>query len=176
MSWIEFLLNKKILNMLSIHGRTAKQMSAVPADWDLIGQAVELRNSLSPSTSIIGNGDVMNRQQGEELAKKYNLDGIMIGRGIFHDPFAFAKNSSWHEWSKQQKLELFAKHIGLYIDTYENNERRFEALRKFCKLYINGFEGASELRAKFMETVSPKEALELIMVGKAGFEPATNRL
>src|SRR4051812_4263303 len=86
--WIEYLLNKKILNMLSIHGRTAKQLSAVPADWTLIGRAAELRNSLSPSTLIVGNGDVMNRAQGEALAKKYKLDGAMIGRGIFHDPFA----------------------------------------------------------------------------------------
>jgi tRNA-dihydrouridine synthase len=162
MSWIEFLLSKKILNMLSIHGRTAKQLSKVPSDWDLIGQARELRDSLSPDTLIAGNGDVMSRRQGEELAEKYQLDGIMIGRGIFHDLFAFAGTSPWTEWSKEQKLDLFAKHIQLYMDTYRDNERRFEALRKFCKLYINGFEGASELRAEFMETKNPQQALGLL--------------
>lgn len=162
MDWIEFLLSKKILNMLSIHGRTAKELSTVPAKWDLIGQAAELRNSLSPATLIVGNGDIMSRRQGEELAKKYNLDGVMIGRGIFHDPFVFSKAGPWKEWGKEQKLELFAKHIRLYMDTYEDSERRFEALRKFCKLYINGFDGASELRAKFMEAKTPQEALFLL--------------
>jgi tRNA-dihydrouridine synthase len=162
MSWVEFLLDKKILNMLSIHGRTAKQMSKVPADWDLIGQARELRDSLSPSTLLVGNGDVMDRKQGEKLANKYELDGIMIGRGIFHDPFAFAKKSPWAGWTKEQKLSLFAQHIQLYIDTYKDHERRFEPLRKFCKLYINGFDGASELRAQFMETKTPQEALKLL--------------
>ncbi|MGH7156843.1 MAG: tRNA dihydrouridine synthase [Candidatus Saccharimonadales bacterium] len=161
MDWMEFLLSK-ILNMLSIHGRTAKELSKVPANWDLIGQTVQLRNSLSPSTLIVGNGDVMDRAQGEELAKKYQLDGVMIGRGIFHDPFAFAQNSPWGGWSKQQKLDLFAKHIELYLKTYKSGERRFEALRKFCKVYINGFEGASELRAKFMEAQTPEEALRLL--------------
>lgn len=161
MSWIEFLLSK-ILNMLSIHGRTAKQMSKVPADWDLIGQAVPLRDSLSPSTLLVGNGDIMSRKRGKELAGKYDLDGIMVGRGIFHDPFLFAKDSPWEQWSKGQKLQLFAKHIQLYIDTYKDNERRFEALRKFCKVYINGFDGASELRAEFMNTSSPGEALKLL--------------
>ena len=161
LTWIEFLLSK-ILNMLSIHGRTAKQLSKVPPDWSLIGQAVKLRASLSPSTLIVGNGDVLSRQQGEELAKQHLLDGIMIGRGIFHDPFVFSKNSPWQRWGKDQRLELFAKHIQLYIDTYSDNERRFEALRKFCKIYINGFEGAAELRARFMETRSPKEALKLL--------------
>jgi tRNA-dihydrouridine synthase len=161
MTWIEFLLSK-ILNMLSIHGRTAKQMSKVPADWDLIGQAAELRNSLSPSTLIVGNGDVLSRRQGEELAKKHGLDGIMIGRGIFHDPFIFSKDSPWEQWGKDQRLALFARHIQLYIDTYKDNERRFEALRKFCKVYINGYDGASELRTQFMETRTPEEALSLL--------------
>ncbi len=161
MDWIEFLLSK-ILNMLSIHGRTAKELSKVPANWDLIGQVRQLRDSLSPSTLIVGNGDVMNRRQGQELAEKYQLDGVMIGRGIFHDPFAFAADSPWGGWSKQQKLELFARHIELYLNTYQGRERRFEALRKFCKLYINGFDGASELRAKFMETKTPEQALTLL--------------
>lgn len=162
MSWIEFLLSTKILDLLSIHGRTAKQMSKVPADWDLIGQAVPLRDSLSPSTLIVGNGDVESRAQGEELAARYKLDGIMIGRGIFHDPFAFAQSSPWPGWTKEQKLELFAKHIQLYLDTYRDNERRFEALRKFCKVYINGFDGAADLRAEFMGVSSPEEALKIL--------------
>jgi len=162
MGWIEFLLSKKILDLLSIHGRTAKQLSKVPANWELIGQARQLRDSLSPSTLIVGNGDVMDRGQGEELAAKYQLDGVMIGRGIFHDPFAFAANSPWQGWSKDQKLELFARHIRLYIDTYQDHERRFEALRKFCKVYINGFDGAAELRAEFMDAKSPQDALKLL--------------
>ena len=160
MSWIEFLLNKKILNMLSIHARTAKQMSKVPPDYDLLGQAVKLRDSLSPSTLIVGNGDIMNRGQGLELAKKYQLDGVMVGRGIFHDPFLFAAGSPWAEWGKQQRLELFRRHIELYLETYEGKVRKFEPLRKFCKVYINGFEGAAEMRAAFMETRTPEEALK----------------
>jgi tRNA-dihydrouridine synthase len=161
MEWIEFLLSKT-LNMLSIHGRTAKQLSKVPADWDLIGQAVQLRDSLSSSTLIVGNGDVQSRTQAEDLSKKFNLDGVMIGRGIFHDPFIFFNNSTWDAWSREQKLGLFAKHIELYLNTYKKNERRFEALRKFCKVYINGFDGAAELRTKFMRTTSPQEALKLL--------------
>jgi tRNA-dihydrouridine synthase len=162
MSWIEFLLSKKILDLLSIHGRTAKQMSKVPANWDLIGQARELRDSLSPGTLIVGNGDVMDWQEGKKLIDKYGLDGVMIGRGILHDPFAFSEASPWEKYTKNQKLDLFAKHIKLYLETYQGNQRRFEALRKFCKLYINGFDGASELRTKFMEIATPHEALTVL--------------
>jgi tRNA-dihydrouridine synthase len=162
MTWIEFLLDKKILNMLSIHARTARQMSKVSPHYDLLGQAVELRDSLSPATLIVGNGDIMDRPHGLALAKHYRLDGVMIGRGVLHDPFAFAAASPWPGWTKRQKLDLFARHIGLYIETYPENERRFEALRKFCKLYINGFDGAAELRAQFMQTRSPRQALALL--------------
>ncbi|HEX5447805.1 MAG TPA: tRNA-dihydrouridine synthase [Candidatus Saccharimonadales bacterium] len=161
MSWPEFLLSKK-LNMLSIHGRTAKQMSKVPADWKLIGQIRELRDNLYPSTLIVGNGDVQTRAHGLTLARKYRLDGIMIGRGIFDDPFTFSEKSPWEEWDEQQKIGLFKEHIELHLATYRNRERRFETLRKFCKVYINGFDGAAELRARFMETQTPGQALALL--------------
>jgi tRNA-dihydrouridine synthase len=161
MSWIEFLLTKK-LNMLSIHGRTARELSKVPANWDLIGEARQMRDSLSVSTQIVGNGDISNRKQGLELARKHSLDGVMVGRAIFEDPFLFAEISSWAGWTPNQKLGLFKEHIELHMKIYKHGQRRFETLRKFCKIYINGFEGASELRANFMETTSPQEALDLL--------------
>lgn len=161
MDWVEFLLKQK-LDLLSIHGRTAKQLSKTPADWGLVGQAREMRDLLCPTTKIVGNGDVIGRRQGEELAKRYGLDGVMIGRGIFHDPFMFAKKSPWDEWSKQQKLDLFIKHIELHAKIYKNTGRRFEPMRKFCKVYLNGFDGAAELRGQFMQTGTPEQALNLL--------------
>jgi tRNA-dihydrouridine synthase len=158
LSWSEFLLSKK-LNMLSIHGRTAKQMSKVPADWDLIGKVRELRDVTCPSTLIVGNGDVKNRQHGLELAEKYKLDGIMIGRGIFEDPFVFEENSPWQDYTKQQKIDLYRKHVELFIKTWQNNERKIETLNKFCKVYINGFEGVKEFREQLM---SAKSAAQLL--------------
>ena len=98
MTWIEFLLQQR-LDLLAIHGRTKKQMSDVLADWEIIGQARELRDKIAPETLIVGNGDVMSHAQGLELAKRYRLDGIMIGRGVFHDPFVFAAHSPWQDYT-----------------------------------------------------------------------------
>jgi len=159
MSWIEFLLSKK-LDLLSIHGRTAKQKSEVAADWSLIGQAREMRDLLCPATLIVGNGDINSRQQGIDLAKKYKLDGIMVGRGVFSDPFLFAKNSPWGTYSKEQKMALYRKHVELFTKTWEKGTRRIETLNKFCKVYISGFEGAKELREKLMSAKSTKELLQ----------------
>lgn len=161
LSWIEFLLTKK-LNLLSIHARTAKQKSKVSAQWDLVGQIRQMRDDLSPSTKIVGNGDVMGRQQGLDLAKKYKLDGIMIGRGIFDDPFIFADKSPWEQWTPNQKIQLYRKHVELFAKTWTKNERRIETLNKFCKIYINGFDGAKEMREKLMFAGSTDKLLKIL--------------
>jgi tRNA-dihydrouridine synthase len=161
LSWHEYLLKYK-LNALSIHGRTKKQMSAVPADWDMIGKVRELRDALCPATKIIGNGDVMNRAQGLELAQKHKLDGIMVGRGIFHDPFVFAEDSPWSRYTPEQKMALYRQHVKLFAQTWQQGERPIHTLNKFCKTYINGFDGAKELREKLMNAHSAEELLALL--------------
>lgn len=153
LSWHEFLLSKQ-LDMLTVHGRTKTQMSKVPADWGLIGQVRRLRDRLAPDTLIIGNGDVMNREQGLGLAQEHGLDGIMIGRGIFQDPFAFAESSAWSAMEPAQRVELYQKHVGLFAETWQNGERPIHTLNKFCKIYINGFDGAKEMREGLMQANS----------------------
>ena len=152
-TWHEYILHKK-LNMLTIHGRTKKQMSKVPAEWDAIEVIRKLRDDISPATLIVGNGDVLSRKHGEDLIKKHGLDGAMVGRGIFHDPFVFAPPvdglSPWLTVSRKDRIELFASHIKLFGATWTKNERRLVTLNKFCKIYINGFDGAKEIREELM--------------------------
>ncbi len=160
LSWHEFLLKQK-LNMLTIHGRTRKEMSKVPAHWEHIGKVKELRDKLSPNTLIVGNGDVLSRQQGLSLAKRYDLDGIMIGRGIFKDPFVFSENSPWLNKSSKEKLELFKKHVNLFKSTWEG-EKPVQVLNKFCKVYINGLSNAKELREQIMASTNINDLISLI--------------
>lgn len=161
LSWHEFLLGKD-LDMLSVHGRTAKQKSLVEADWGLIGQIREMRDSLAPSTLIVGNGDVDSRDQGVSLAQAHKLDGIMVGRGIFHDPFIFSEASPWKSWGREERVELYREHVELFAKTWKKNERRIETLNKFCKIYINGFDGAKEFREQLMAATSTSELLKLL--------------
>jgi len=158
LSWHEFLLKKK-LNMLIIHGRTAKEMSKVPVHWDEVHKIRELRDHLSPATLFVGNGDILTRQQGEALAMKYKLDGVMIGRGVFHDPFVFAESSPWPTYTKAQKIALYRKHVELFAKIRPDAERKIATLGKFCKIYINDFPGAKELREQLMSAKSIDELL-----------------
>ena len=161
MTWLEFLLRQKI-NMLSIHGRTRKQMSKVPADWQVIGEARKLRDSLSPDTLIVGNGDVRDRRHGLELAEHYGLDGIMMGRGIFEDPFAFAEQSPWPKMRAEERINLYKKHVELFAVTWQPGERPIATLNKFCKIYVNGFPGAKEMREKLMNADSTEGLIRML--------------
>ena len=157
-NWIGFLLEQK-LDALIVHGRTRKEMSKVPAHWEEVAKSVQLRDNISPDTVIVGNGDVMSRLEGDTRARETGADGIMIGRGIFHDLFVFSDTTSEH--TQAQMLAIMADHIKLHIATWGDN-KSYEPLKKFYKLYINNFAGSAKLRAQFMETKNTKEALKLI--------------
>lgn len=161
LTWLEFLLGLN-LDMLTIHGRTRKEMSEVPAHWDVIGEVRRLRDQIAPQTLIVGNGDIETREEGQKLAQKYGLDGVMIGRGVFHDPFVFAKESQWPTYTKEQRVDLYARHVRLFDETWKNNERRIVTLNKFCKVYINGFDGAKELREQLMVAGSAENLLAIL--------------
>lgn len=159
-SWHEVLLKQK-LNMLTVHARTRKEMSKVDAQWDKLAPIIKLRNELAADTLIIGNGDVKNRADGLEKAKNIGVDGVMIGRGIFHDMYCFSEKSPWESMSPTEKTNLYIKHIELFLNTY-SGAKKFEPLKKFSKVYLHGFEGASDLRDKVVRSHSPEEMLALL--------------
>ncbi len=164
MTWFEFLLRQN-LNMLTVHGRTRKQMSKVLADWEIIGQVREMRDALGVKTLVVGNGDVMSRTQGEQLAAQYKLDGIMVGRGIFHNPFLFQNTESkplWEDCPPKARVALFRKHVELFVATWQHGERPIHTLNKFCKIYIQGFDGAKELREQLMLAASAEHLLGIL--------------
>lgn len=166
LTWHEFLLQHG-LDMLTIHGRTRKEMSKVPAHWDEIGNVRQVRDSMKLNTLIVGNGDVVDRDHGLQLARQYGLDGIMIGRGLFHDPYAFAAVSPWPVISRIERIGLFEKHVRLFAETWQTGERPIHTLNKFCKIYINGFEGAKELREQLMAANSTDELLSILRIAKS---------
>ena len=157
-NWIGFLLAQK-LDAITVHGRTKKEMSKVPAHWGEVTKAVALRDKISPNTVIIGNGDVLTRAEAQARAKQTGVDGIMIGRGIFYNLFVFDEIQKQH--SLAEMLGILVEHIELYQKTW-GDSKSFEPLKKFFKLYINGFDGSAKVRAKLMETHSAQEALDKI--------------
>lgn len=158
--WVTTLLEQD-LSALTLHLRTAREMSKVPAHWDEIAKAIKIRNKMKVKTLIIGNGDVKSRKEALNLIKKYKIDGIMIGRGIFEDMWIFNKKINLKEITSGERFELLKKHITLFDKTWKKT-KNFNIMKKFFKAYVNGFNGASDVRVKLMNTSTPKEALEII--------------
>ena len=145
---------------LTVHLRTKKEMSKVPAHYELISEIIKLRNEISPETKLIINGDIKNRRHALELHEQYpEVDGFMIGRGVFENPYCFTT----HEATKDELIKLLKMHLDLY-EEYEKTHSHipYEALKHFFKIYINNFPGAKDFRAKLMETHFVSEARELI--------------
>lgn len=277
--WLTHILQQDIVT-LTIHLRSKKEMSKVPAHWELIPEIKALRDQIAPNTLLVINGDIKDRAEGEKLAAQYGVDGIMIGRGIFTNPFCFAGTSSSgpatsrplprtapllsslplaarkslyaglagrsapsfekseilskagatpppvtrlgvnvsterrsavafadfletepsedpgtsarpglraggvrsgreaaapgesvsgkatekvaSEEHKQQLIDLLHYHLGLYDQYCEQTHRPFETLKRFFKIYIRDFAGASELREKLMHTKSTDEVRALL--------------
>ena len=177
--WIPFLLSQDI-DALTVHARTRKEMSDVPARWEHIKEVVEIRNKMGLKTKIIGNGDVKDLEHGRLLAKETGCDGIMIGRAVFGNPWIFKDlliiNSKFsqvlgrgstrcqtnskilinHAPTIQVKLKVMLEHTKLY-ENLLGKVKNFAVMKKHYKAYVNGFEGAKELRVKLMETKSYKE-------------------
>ena len=141
---------------LTIHLRTKKEMSKVAAHYELIPDILALKNAISPETVLIINGDIERPAD----AQKYidmGVDGIMIGRGVFHNPFCFEKEPREH--GREELIGLMRCHLDLY-EKYELSP--YDPLKHFYKIYINNFPGASEIRDRLMHTKSIPEAREVL--------------
>jgi len=158
--WLTHILKQDIVN-LSIHLRTKKEMSKADAHWELIPEIKKLRDEVAPDTLLTINGDIPDRRTGLELVQQYGVDGVMIGRGIFKNPFAFENEPK--ERSSKELLDLLRLHLDLF-DKYAKMEgpRPFRPLRRFFKIYVRDFRGASELRNELMSTESTDEVRALL--------------
>lgn len=157
--WLPILFREKPA-ALTVHLRTKKEMSKVPAHFELIPEILAIRAEISPETKMIFNGDIKNRQQALVLAKKYpEIDGLMIGRGVFENPYCFTD----HQPTQEELMML----LNLHLDLYEKEKFiKYEPLKHYFKIYVNNFHGAAEIRAKLMETHSVTEAREVLKTMK----------
>jgi nifR3 family TIM-barrel protein len=156
--WIGFLL-KLGIDAIIVHGRTSKEMSKVPAHWEEIAKAVQIRDQIRSEIRIIGNGDVIDYQDGLKKTQESGVDGVMIGRGIFHNILAFDKEGS--VLGTEQRIQLLLKHAKLFEKTWRE-EKSFLIMRKFVKIYVKDFPGASELRDQLVHTNSAAEMVEIV--------------
>jgi nifR3 family TIM-barrel protein len=151
---------------VTIHARTRKEMSLVPARWERIARAVEIRDALKSPTLILGNGDVRDIADAEEKCAQTGTDGAMLGRAIFGNPWLFSRRENNPEQSRgavspQERIEALREHIALF-DELLGDVRNFAVMKKHFKAYVSGWDNAKELRVRLMETNTAEEALAIL--------------
>ncbi|MEE9369789.1 MAG: tRNA-dihydrouridine synthase [Pontiella sp.] len=146
--WIGHVLEAKPA-ALTIHGRTQKQMTEGPAIWEEIAKAARLRDQLGLDIPILGNGDVHSLEDARTKCAEFRLEGAMIGRGIFDNPWLFMEEQ--RERTKEEKLEMLWTHTELF-DRVWGTTKNFHILRRYYSIYTKGFYGAAALRAELMQT------------------------
>lgn len=162
--WLPKLLAAEPVALV-LHARTRKEMSKVPARWERVKRAVELRNGLGSKTLILGNGDLQDVDDARAKVEASGADGAMLGRAIFGKPWLFS-NSQEYENSLKKRLEILVEHTKLFEellgDIPGRSGKNFALMKKHFKAYVEGFDGAKELRAKLMETENAAEVEEVI--------------
>ena len=151
--WISHLLETDPAAII-LHGRTQRMQSEGEANWEEIAKAAKVKNQLKPHIPLHGNGDVISYADGLKKAADTGADGIMVGRGIFQNPWIF--NPEKTEISKEDRIEKLLAHTRLFEQTW-GGIKNFNILKRFYKIYLNSFPGAARLRADLMEVKNYEE-------------------
>lgn len=157
-TWLPALLAEKPA-LLTVHLRTRKEMSEAAAHWELAQEIVKMGKAAGVLT--VCNGDVASLAEGKQKAQASGVDGIMVGRGIFGNPWFFNQKIQREDLSLKERFEVMLKHVELFEKELVGI-KGYHVMKKHFKAYVSGFDGAKELRAKLMETNSAKEAREIV--------------
>jgi len=158
--WIGFLLGQDIA-ALTVHFRTVKEQSKVPAHWEEAIKTAEMRNKINQDSILIGNGDLIDYSDIENTLSCRGMEGGMIGRGIFSNLKAFSTISPT-PLTEKERIDLCIKHIQLFSSAW-GKTKKYDILKKYYKIYITDFEGSKELRVKLMGTKSSDEAVNILL-------------
>jgi nifR3 family TIM-barrel protein len=151
--------------VVTIHARTRKEMSLVPARWEHVKRAVEIRdsfvdsNGIKSETLIFGNGDALDLNDAKNKVKETGCDGVMLGRAIFGNPWLFNNEITRDNVSITDRLRVMVEHTKLFEKLLLH--KSFAIMKKHYKAYVTGFDGAKELRMKLMEAKDANEVGEI---------------
>jgi nifR3 family TIM-barrel protein len=138
---------------ITMHARTRKEMSKVPARWERVARAVEIRNEILGAdkikTRIIGNGDALSLSDAHDKIMQTGADGVMLGRAIFGNPWLFHPDKDVNTIALTERLQVMVEHTKLFPELLPF--KNFSIMKKHYKAYVKDFHGASELRAELME-------------------------
>ncbi len=158
--WLPHVLDSGI-SALTVHLRTRKEMSLVPAHYELAGDIVSLVRQENADVILSANGDLLSVADAREKAALYGFDGMMLGRAIFGNPWLFSGKTP-ADFSPEERIQMLLR-LARYFDELRPR-KHFAILKKHFKAFLSGWDNAAELRARAMATNSLEE-LEVVLMG-----------
>lgn len=163
-SWFKEILSENI-SALTVHLRTRKEMSKVSAHWELASDIVKTIREVDKEVVLIANGDITTKEEGREKALSCGFDGVMIGRGIFGKPWLLSDKKK--EYSVKDKLKILLEHTKIFEkfmgkSDSKKRHKNFAVMKKHYKAYVNGFDGAKELRMELMQAENYSEVRKTV--------------
>lgn len=159
-TWVPHLLETKPA-VLTMHGRTKKEMSKVDAHWDAIQRTREIRDEQESDVLVIGNGDVKSLAEARQKVKETGVDGVMMGKGAFGNPWFFNENVNIESLPLEERFRVMVEHSRLFEELL-GDIKNFAIMRKHFKAYVEGFPGAKELRVELMTADNASQVEETL--------------
>lgn len=134
------------LSHITIHGRTREQMYGGTANWEIIKEIKE-----QVEIPVIGNGDIFTAEDAIEKIKYSNVDGIMLARGIFGNPWLISQIRDLLAGREVKAVEaidrinMAMKHIAYAKEDRVDKQFNFEVRKHLC-WYIKGLKNASSFK------------------------------
>ena len=154
-TWLPALLEAEPA-AVTIHARTRQEMSRVPAQWDAIAKAVDIRDRLGAPARVVGNGDAVDLADARRKARSSGADGVMLGRAIFGNPWLFDERRVLADVPAAEKLRVLLEHTRLF-DELVGDVKSLDTMKKHYKAYLKGFDGAKALFLQLLEARDVKE-------------------
>ena len=148
---------------VTIHGRTKSEFYTGKADWDIIKKVKQ-----SVHIPVIGNGDVTDEESALAMFKQTGVDGIMIGRGSFGNPWIFKNIKHYLQTGEklpqptnQERLQIMEKHIQLAVEE-KGEDVAIKELRKHISWYTKNLKNSSEFRNSINKIEKKDELISTI--------------
>ncbi|MFK5855492.1 MAG: tRNA dihydrouridine synthase DusB [Bacteroidota bacterium] len=150
---------------ITIHGRTRTQKSSVPADWQLIG---DVKNNPRMHIPVFGNGDVIDAVSAKYFKDNFGVDGLMIGRGVYGNPWIFREIKHYLKTGEILPLPNINERIRICTIQlkksvqWKGERRGVLEIRKHWGTYFKGYHSFKQFRIKLMETDSLEAIIQIL--------------
>lgn len=165
--WLPYLLDVNPV-AIGIHGRTLEQGYSGEASWEEIGRAAELAKG--SGILILGNGDIQSLAQAQERVEMSGVDGVLVGRATYGNPFFFDPTSTTFPTEEapdsatvHRFAHLMVEHSQMYERTYQHYKKYFfSPMRKHLGWYARNMHGGKKLRIPLMQANSPNDVIDVL--------------